>query len=79
MRHRFLRLLKLSRAHNTWLNYALDLKVFFHIVQVLPAQVGRPQCLTFIEQQDREGRADATINRRCTRSSVLSTPGVIAR
>ena len=38
----FLRLLKLTRAHNTWLNYALDLKLFFSIVQVLPEQVGRP-------------------------------------
>ena len=67
----FLRLLKLSRAHNTWLNYALDLKLFFSIVQRLPEQVGRPECLTFIEQQDREGRADATINRRLAAVSPL--------
>jgi integrase/recombinase XerD len=67
----FLRLLKLSRAHNTWLNYALDLRLFFGIVQVPPQQVGRPECLTFIEQQDREGRADATINRRLAAVSSL--------
>jgi integrase/recombinase XerD len=67
----FLRLLKLSRAHNTWLNYALDLRLFFGIVKVPPQQVGRPQCLTFIEQQDREGRADATINRRLAAVSSL--------
>jgi site-specific recombinase XerD len=67
----FLRLLKLSRAHNTWLNYALDLKLFFSIVQVPLEQVGRPECLTFIEQQDRAGRADATINRRLAAVSSL--------
>jgi site-specific recombinase XerD len=67
----FLRLLKLSRAHNTWLNYALDLKLFFGVVQVPPQSVGRPECLTFIEQQDRQGRADATINRRLAAVSSL--------
>jgi hypothetical protein len=41
----FLRLLKLSRAHTTWLTYALDLRRFFGIVQVPPQQVGRPECL----------------------------------
>jgi site-specific recombinase XerD len=67
----FLRLLKLSRAHNTWLNYALDLKLFFSVVQLPPQSVGRSECLTFIEQQDREGRADATINRRLAAVSSL--------
>ena len=67
----FLRVLKLSRAHNTWLNYALDLKLFFRIVQAPPQAVGRPECLTFIEHQDREGRADATINRRLAAVSSL--------
>jgi site-specific recombinase XerD len=67
----FLRLVKLSRAHNTWLNYALDLKVFFSIVQVPLEQVGRPACLTFIEHQDRAGRADTTINRRLAALSSL--------
>jgi len=67
----FLRLLKLSRAHNTWLNYALDSRLFFGIVQVSPEQVGRPACLTFIEQLDQQGRADATINRRLAAVSSL--------
>jgi site-specific recombinase XerD len=67
----FLRVLKLSRTYNTWLNYALDLKLFFRIVQLPPHQVGRAECLTFIEQQDREGRADATINRRLAAVSSL--------
>ena len=67
----FLRLLKLSRAHNTWLNYALDLKLFFSVVQLPPEQVGRAECLSFVEQQDREGRADATINRRLAAVSSL--------
>lgn len=67
----FLRLIKLSRAHNTWLSYALDLKLFFSIVQLPPEQVGRPECLSFVEQQDREGRADATINRRLAAVSSL--------
>ena len=67
----FLRLLKLSRAQNTWLNYALDLKLFFGVVRVPPQSIGRAECLTFIEQQDREGRADATINRRLAALSSL--------
>ena len=67
----FLRVLKLSRAHNTWLNYALDLKLFFSIVKVPPHAVGRPECLTFMEHQDREGRADATINRRLAAVSSM--------
>jgi site-specific recombinase XerD len=67
----FLRVLKLSRAHNTWLNYALDLKLFFRIVQVSPEMVGRSECLTFIEHQVRESRADATINRRLAAVSSL--------
>lgn len=67
----FLRVVKLSRAHNTWLSYALDLKLFFEVVHVPPEKVGRPECLTFIEQQDREGRANATINRRLAAVSSL--------
>jgi site-specific recombinase XerD len=67
----FLRLLKLSRTHNTWLSYALDLKLFFSVVQLPPQSVTRSECLTFIEQQDREGRADATINRRLAAVSSL--------
>lgn len=67
----FLRVVKLSRAHNTWLNYALDLKLFFSVVQIPPLAVGRPACLTFIEQQDRAGRANTTINRRLAAVSSL--------
>jgi integrase/recombinase XerC len=67
----FLRLIKLSRTYNTWLNYALDLKAFFAVVQQPLASVGRPECLTFIEQQDREGRARATVNRRLAALSSL--------
>lgn len=67
----FLRRVKLTRAYNTWLNYANDLKVFFTIAGVAPASVGRPQCLRFIEHQDREGRSNATINRRLAAVSSL--------
>lgn len=67
----FLQVLKQSRAYNTWLSYALDLKVFFTVVQQPLAAIGRPQCLLFMEQQDREGRARATINRRLAALSAL--------
>ena len=67
----FLRLIKLNRAHNTWLSYALDLKAFFAVVQQPLAAVDRPVCLTFIEQQDRERRARATVNRRLAAVSSL--------
>ena len=67
----FLRVLKLSRAHNTWLSYALDLKAFFGVVQLEPRFVGRAACLSFIEQQDREGYARTTINRRLAAVSAL--------
>jgi integrase len=40
-------------------------------VGVSPDAVGRPECLLFIEQQDREGRANATINRRLAAVSSL--------
>jgi len=69
----FLRVIKLSRAYNTWLNYALDLKAFFAVVQQPLASVGRPECLSFIEQQDRQGRARATVNRRLAALSSLFT------
>jgi site-specific recombinase XerD len=67
----FLRVIKLSRAYNTWLNYALDLKAFFAVVQQPLASVGRPECLTFIEQQDRQGLSRATVNRRLAALSSL--------
>jgi site-specific recombinase XerC len=67
----FLRILKLTRAHHTWVNYALDLKLFFRVVGVPPQAVGRSECLRFMEHQDREGRATATINRRLAAVSSL--------
>lgn len=67
----FLRLIKLTKSYNTWLAYALDLKLFFSIVGVLPQAVTRQHCLTFIEHQDSQGRAPATINRRLAALSSL--------
>jgi len=69
----FLQVLKLSRAYNTWLSYALDLKAFFAVVRQPLASIGRPECLSFIEQQDREGRARTTVNRRLVAVSALFT------
>jgi len=67
----FLDVVKLNRARNTWLNYAHDLKVFFEVVRKPPEAVERPDCLTFIDQQQRRGRAPATINRRLAAVSAL--------
>ncbi len=67
----FLQVIKQSRAYNTWLSYALDLKAFFAVVQQPLAAIGRPHCLAFIDQQDREGLARATINRRLAAVSAL--------
>jgi len=69
----FLQMLKLSRAHNTWLSYALDLKAFFAIIRQPLVSIGRPECLTFIEQQDAMGRARTTVNRRLAAVSALFT------
>ena len=67
----FLRVIKLNRTYNTWLNYALDLKAFFAVVQQPLSSIGRAACLTFMEQQDRDGRARTTINRRLAAVSSL--------
>lgn len=67
----FLDVVKLNRARNTWLNYAQDLKVFFEVVNKTPEAVERTDCLTFIEQQQRLGRAPATVNRRLAAVSAL--------
>ena len=67
----FLQVLKQSRAYNTWLNYALDLRAFFTVVQQPLAAIGRPECIAFIEQQDHEGRARATVNHRLATVSAL--------
>ncbi len=67
----FLDVVKMSRAHNTWLNYAHDLKVFFEVVCKTPEAVDRSDCLAFIGHQQRLGRAQATINRRLAAVSAL--------
>jgi site-specific recombinase XerD len=69
----FLQVLKLSRAYNTWLSYALDLKAFFAVVRRPLASIGRPECLSFVEQQDRQGHARTTVNRRLAALSSLFT------
>jgi site-specific recombinase XerD len=67
----FLNVLRLTRSFNTWLNYAQDLKIFFSVVGVPLEMIGRPECLQFIEHQNREGRSDATVNRRIAAVSSL--------
>lgn len=67
----FLRVIKLTRAYHTWVGYAHDLKCFFAVVGKPPEGLTRQDCLTFLEQQDREGRATATINRRLAALSSL--------
>jgi integrase/recombinase XerD len=67
----FLRLIRATRARHTWISYAHDLKVFFAVAGKPPEAVTRQDCLAFVEQQDRAGRADATINRRLAAVSVL--------
>jgi site-specific recombinase XerD len=67
----FLDLLKLSRAHNTWINYAHDLKQFFDCICKAPALIDRRDCLTFMKQQQKAGMSEATINRRLAAVSAL--------
>ena len=67
----FLRLVKLNRAYHTWLNYALDLKLFFSFTGCAPQDVTRQCCLDFIEEQESAGRSSATINRRLAALSSL--------
>jgi integrase len=67
----FLRLVKLNRAYHTWLNYALDLKLFFSFTGCAPQDVTRQRCLDFIEEQESAGRSSATINRRLAALSSL--------
>lgn len=67
----FLDMVKLSRARNTWLNYAHDLKIFFEVVRKAPEAVDRTDCLAFIAHQQRLGRAVATVNRRLAAVSAL--------
>jgi site-specific recombinase XerD len=67
----FLDVVKMSRAHNTWLNYAHDLKIFFADVRKAPEAVDRADCLAFIDHQQHLGRAQATTNRRLAAVSSL--------
>jgi integrase/recombinase XerD len=67
----FLRWVRLTRSRNTWVSYAHDLKAFFGVVTKPPEDVTRADCLAFMEQQDRAGRSDATVNRRLAAVSSL--------
>ena len=67
----FFKLLKLSRAYHTWVNYAHDLKQFFAVVAKEPDQVTRGDCLTFIQDQVQAGYTQTTINRRLAAVSSL--------
>ena len=67
----FLDLLQTSRTHNTWVNYAHDLKVFFQLIPKTPETITRADCVVFIKQQAQEGYAEATINRRLAAVSSL--------
>ena len=60
----FLDLTKLSRARNTWINYAHDLKIFFAVIHKTPEQIDRKDCLAFMKQQQQLGLSEATLNRR---------------
>lgn len=67
----FLDYIKLTRAYNTWVNYAHDLKLFFAAVGKPPTAVTRNDCLDFMKQQVQAGYTNATINRRLAAVSSL--------
>lgn len=67
----FLQFVRLTRSRNTWVSYAHDLKAFFAVVGKPPEDVTRADCLAFLEQQDRAGLSDATVNRRLAAVSSL--------
>lgn len=67
----FLDLIKMSRANNTWINYAYDLKQFFDCLHKPPERIDRRDCLAFMKQQQKAGMSDATINRRLAAVSAL--------
>jgi site-specific recombinase XerD len=67
----FLDVLKLSRAHNTWINYAHDLKQFFDCIPKPLPSIDRRDCLAFMKQQQTAGMSEATINRRLAAVSAL--------
>jgi len=67
----FLSKVKMSQAKLTWINYAHDLKVFFHTVQQPLEAIDRKACIRFMETQDRAGLSRLTINRRLAAISSL--------
>lgn len=67
----FLDLMQATRAYNTWVNYAHDLKVFFQVIPKSAETITRMDCLDFIKQQFHQGFADATLNRRLAAVSSL--------
>jgi site-specific recombinase XerD len=67
----FLGLMKISRAYNTWVSYAQDLKVFFQTIPKLPEAITRADCLEFMKRQTEAGCSGATINRRLAAISAM--------
>jgi len=67
----FLDMIRVSRAHNTWVGYAHDLKAFFRVIPKPPEAITRADCVAFMKQQDQAGYSDATINRRLAAISSL--------
>jgi integrase/recombinase XerD len=67
----FLDLVRMSRAYNTWVSYAHDLKAFFEVIPKPPEAITRADCVAFMEQQHQAGCSGATINRRLAALSSL--------
>lgn len=67
----FLDMIEMSKAYNTWVGYAHDLKAFFQVIPKPPEGITRPDCVAFMKQQDQAGYSDATINRRLAAVSSL--------
>ncbi|BCL79623.1 phage integrase [Ktedonobacteria bacterium brp13] len=69
----FLLKTKMSQSIHTWINYAHDLKVFFHTLDLPLENIDRQACVTFMEAQDHAGLSSLTINRRLAAISSLFT------
>lgn len=67
----FLDLVRISRAYNTWVSYAHDLKIFFEMIPKPPEAITRADCLGFMKRQDEAGCSNATLNRRLAAVSSL--------
>src|SRR5438067_8097060 len=67
----FLNKVRMSQAKLTWINYAHDLKVFFHVVQQPLEAIDRKTCVRFMEAQHNAGLSSLTINRRLAAISSL--------